>query len=707
MMNKQTLFLAATAALTLLFIPGCGGGGSSDGSGSSSSSGSSSGGSSSTSSSSSSSGSTSSSSGGSSGGAAANIGINVGSALDWETNRVFADVMKTSRNWRDTTSSYELTTLDADGWPQQDAAIPVWHGIDQMHGTYALSFTGQATIATQWGSATVTDQAYDTNTNQTTAKLVYTSTDGPGLQLLFTNTRRTAGSATNTGITNVVLKRPTTVGGSQSYTTEVFHAPFIAALASFSVLRTMDFTATNWNPAVTWSDRTRPGHASQQVGNPAIAAGGWQGRGGAWEYTVLLANQTGKDLWISVPVGANDDYITKLAQLMKYGSNGVNPYTSTQAAPVWPGLAAGRKLYVEFSNELWNTGFQQAHTNHTAAQAEVGAGNSPINFDGDTNDWNWACRRTAKRTVEISNIFRSVWGDAAMMTQIRPVLMSQLTYADGPLLQGMIMMMNYYANPSRVATPQLPNYYVYGLGGSAYYGPSNTSSVNNIFSTMGAGFESALQRDADWALAFGLKRIAYEGGPGFDRTNNGTTDGNFAAAWADNRMNQAVVTQQTTWNRNAGDLLVYFTITGDYQWGFMSDVLTPTSPKMAGITAITAAAPAASTYGTPIPATLAASSAAVPPTWAGGGTNMSQRSWLGYPVHVSAAGAFRIALTAGATTGGQAEILVDGVSIGTVAVPAGTSQALTTPALAVGSHGIIVRNTSGSFTLSQIQVQAN
>jgi hypothetical protein len=38
---------------------------------------------------------------------------------------------------------------------------------------------------------------------------------------------------------------------------------------------------------------------------------------------------------------------------------------------------------------------------------------------------------------------------------------------------------------------------------------------------------------------------------------------------------------------------------------------------------------------------------------------------------------------------------------------AGTSQSLTTPVLAAGSHGIMVRNTAGSFTLSQVQVQAN
>jgi len=55
-------------------------------------------------------------------------------------------------------------------------------------------------------------------------------------------------------------------------------------------------------------------------------------------------------------------------------------------------------------------------------------GGSPLNFDGDTNDWNWAARRTAKRTVEISTIFRRVFGSGAMMARVRPVLESQEGY---------------------------------------------------------------------------------------------------------------------------------------------------------------------------------------------------------------------------------------------------------------------------------------
>ncbi len=637
------------------------------------------------------------------------IGINIGSSLDYETNRIFADAMKTAREWQDPDGEETLSALDDNGWPTQDASICVWHGIGNMQGTYALSFNGQATVRASWGNAAISDQSYDAASNLTTAKLVYSSTDGAGLLLTFTNSKRTASSGTNTGVTNVKLMRPTSVGGSTSYTSEVFTAPFLAALTEFSVLRTMDFTATNANGSSTWAHRTRPLQASQAIGNPSAPAGGWQARGAAWEYAILLANQTGKDLWINIPAQADDEFITKLAQLTRYGSDGSEPYASAQAAPVYPGLDPKPRLYVEFSNEVWNTAgaFSQSQQNHAAAQAEVAAGDSPLDFDGSSNDWYWAWRRTAKRTVDISNIFRAVWGDDAMMTRIRPVLMSQLGYADGPLLQAMLLMVNYYANPDQVANPRMPNYYVYGVGGTAYYNAKDDSSVDAIFTTMADGFVSSLQADANWALAFGLKRIAYEGGPSFDKTSNAARDANLQSAWADPRMSQAIIDQHKAWSQNAGDLLVYFTLAGDdFQWAFMKDVLTPSSPKMEGIVALNAAARSASTYGTPIPATLAGSSAKVPPSWAGGGTSLSQRKWLGFPVHVATPGVFKITLNTTYTAPAEAEVLVDGHGLGKVALSSTASApTVVTPSLSVGSHGIVVRNVAGTFQLSQVVVQ--
>jgi hypothetical protein len=472
----------------------------------------------------------------------------------------------------------------------------------------------------------------------------------------------------------------------------------------------MDFTATNWNGSVDWSDRTRPAHASQAVGNPFAPPppdGNWQGRGAAFEYAILLANQTGKDLWINVPVNATDDFILKLAQLVKYGSNGSTPYTSVQASPAWPPLDPNLRLYVEFSNEVWNSLFQQAQDNHDAAVTEVNAGGSPLDFDGSDNEWYWAWRRTTKRTVDISNIFRSVFGDSAMMSRIRPVLMSQLTYANGPLLQEMLLLVNYYDNPDYVASPHAPSYYVYGVGGTAYYGPTDRSSVDAIFATMADGWVSDLQADANWALSFGLERIAYEGGPGFDRTNDPTIDANLASAWGDPRMKQVIIDEHDVWSQNAGDLLVYFFLAGDFQWGFMEDVLTPASPKMAGITALNSATRSVSTYGTPIPANIEASDFAIPPSWAGGSTTLTQRSWLGFPVFVSSQGVFSVVLNSSNASGAQAEVLVDGNSIGTIAVSDGDTTALITPSLSVGSHGILVRNVAGTFQLNQVKIQTS
>ncbi len=657
-------------------------------------------------------------------GAPPNIGINIGSVLDFDNNRMFADAMKSSRAWASPTnagSTLPTSDLDADGWPTQNASIYVWDGIGSMQGTYALSFTGQATVSPS--SGTIANQAYNSATNQTTAALIYTgSAPNSYLTLAFTNTKRTPSSGTNTGITNVVLMRPSAPGSSTPLpASQIFNPPFLAALTDFSVLRTMDYLATNGNNISAWSDRTRPADASQAMGNPGAPAGGWEGPGGSWEYAVALANATNKDLWINVPVSATSDYITKLAELLLYGSDGTNPYTSPQASPVWAPLNAELKVYVEYSNELWNSAgaFTQSTTNQSAAESEVSTGGSPLNFDGDTNKYDWGYRRTAERIVDISTIFRSLWGDAAMMTTIRPVLESQLGNTQSPLLQGVHLLEDYYNNPTYVGTPHSPGYYIYGLGGSAYYNPTNLSSVDEIFGTMATGLVGDVEQDVDYSLAFGLRRIAYEGGPSLDSTGNSAEDANQAAAWADPRMEGVIASEQKAWNQAGGDLLVYFYLAGtisgstapDYQWAFMSDVLTPTSPKMSGIADIMASPQGPLTYGTPIPATLNAGSANAPPNWLwsdNSNNSMHDYKWTTFSVLVATQGDFAVSITSTtATPGASAEVFVDGNSIGTITVPAsGNTTALPTPALSSGSHGIVVRCVSGAFNMTQVVVQA-
>lgn len=142
----------------------------------------------------------------------------------------------------------------------------------------------------------------------------------------------------------------------------LFHPTFLARIAEapWGFIRLMDWGATNASPVQDWTDRRRPSHIfATGVINPRPPAAGYDGEretGVPYEYMVALANETGKDLWITVPHLATDDFLTRLAQLIRYGSDGANPYTSPVTSPVWPPLAPERKVFVEYSNEIWSWG---------------------------------------------------------------------------------------------------------------------------------------------------------------------------------------------------------------------------------------------------------------------------------------------------------------------------------------------------------------
>lgn len=150
-----------------------------------------------------------------------------------------------------------------------------------------------------------------------------------------------------------------------------FFPPFLAPLRDrqWDNLRMMVAAETNNNPTMHWSERNLPDQFSQadvrSYRDPytgAIAPAPTERHSGiAWEYQVAMANATGLDLWICVPhlAVAGGNHVTKIAQLVRYGSDGVEPYTSDQGAnAAWPGLDPSLSLYIEYSNEIWNGGGQ-------------------------------------------------------------------------------------------------------------------------------------------------------------------------------------------------------------------------------------------------------------------------------------------------------------------------------------------------------------
>ncbi len=253
------------------------------------------------------------------------MGVNLEGVADWTPQPFFADLIKQGRAWNVIGSLSTPAPVDANGWPTADAQIVVATPPAMVARTepYKLSFVGNATVSALGG--TIANKAYDAATNTTTADVFITASD-PAQPHLNDNFFLSF-SGQPGGVKQVRLLRP---GHAPS---EIFSRDLLARISWFSTLRLIAFLGPG-NSQVTantdreWSDRGLPGYSLQTVDAPA------------WEFVTLLANAAKKDVWIGIPYYASDDYITKLAQLFKYGSDGVNPYTSQQTNPVYPPLAS-------------------------------------------------------------------------------------------------------------------------------------------------------------------------------------------------------------------------------------------------------------------------------------------------------------------------------------------------------------------------------
>jgi len=505
---------------------------------------------------------------------AANLGVNLGVVSDWDPGQPFADAMKSARHFGSASAPYdEQAPVDAQGWPTGDAGVVVMVGIPNMGGTYRLSFTGNAAVSLVGAADAgthVANAAYDPGSHQTTADVVV----GPAEVNLFLSFTGQAG-----GVKDVQLLRPGHTAG------EIFSQPFLARLAKFGAVRFMDFTQANGNPQAEWADRSRPGYASQQKRPDG------QGAGAAWEYVVLLANQAGKDIWINVPHQASDAYVTKLAQLLRYGSDGVEPYAAPQASPAYPPLAPGLKVYVEWSNELWNGGFSQSTWLDAQTDAAIAANDTDLVYDGNTAHYAVKFRVVGRRSMQISNLFRGVFGDAEMMTRVRPVLPAQLANA-GTLSEPLA----YLAARHGGAAP-----YLYAVTGAAYVtvfdddaGARADLTVDGIFAEMTSYAEvnahTWMKTFAKLASDHGVKLVAYEGGQHL--TGNGSTAAKLAAQ-VDPRMKDVLLLNYANWYASGGELFIYYNICSGWSrygaWGLSADITSEAGPKWAAIAELAAA----------------------------------------------------------------------------------------------------------------------
>ena len=130
-----------------------------------------------------------------------------------------------------------------------------------------------------------------------------------------------------------------------------FLAEFLDFCRPFHCLRFMDWGATNNSLQERWADRKQPSFYTMvaSTGDPEGTWGpppstfNYKFAGGvAYEYMIQLCNTVKSDMWLCIPHRATDDYILRLARLVKQN------------------LDPGLKVYIEYSNEIWNWQFHQA-----------------------------------------------------------------------------------------------------------------------------------------------------------------------------------------------------------------------------------------------------------------------------------------------------------------------------------------------------------
>jgi hypothetical protein len=568
------------------------------------------------------------------------MGINLEFVLDYARSEVFVDCIKSARTFGSADAPWdEKAPVDKDGWPTGDAGTVVMADTPVPIGQYLFTCNGRCTVGTPCPNVSVQGQGYDRATNRTNALINVAS----GADHFFITFKGTQG-----GIKNIKLFRP----GYRALQETTFTKEFLNAIAPFQTLRLMDFTRTNTNDAVEWADRTKPTDALQSGK-----------RGVAWEYGIELANKSKKDLWINVPVNASDDYVRQLAKLLK------------------DKLDPDRVVYVEYSNEVWNSIFPQFKANFDAAKAEVARDRdgSTLNDHGqDRNEYYWAWKRVGKRLVEIAAIFKQVWGDDALNTRIRPVLASQAANAFMLRMQVDYVEKNY--GPAYKT--------IYGIAGAPYLGLSEKFS-NNDKLTVDQIFAEGIPDQMKWvrevtgnyqvvARYYRLHNMCYEGGMGIEGEH--AVDAKIAAN-RDPRIADALKTYFDRWNSLGGDQFMYFNLAGPYgkfgNWGLLEELRKP-SPKMKAIQEIVAAPMPPVSVGTPVPGAIDAVKA---DAREGGGAEKSDDgsqhlaylkdgNWCDFLLLVKDPGMYDLTVqSASDNAAGRLELSLSDTPLGTVAAP--------------------------------------
>ncbi len=308
----------------------------------------------------------------------------------------------------------------------------------------------------------------------------------------------------------------------------VFNPKFKEDLKNYGVIRFMDWNMTNNSVVEKWSDRVLASDCF------------WGGsKGVPYEYQIQLSNETDKDIWLTVPHLADDDYVARLARLVKEK------------------LKPNLRVWVEYSNEVWNGGFKQSKYANEVLRPRYGLANGSQAY--------------GRRSAEIFDIFTKEFADPRRVVR---VLAGQAVYS-GVLEQALIGATVDGKLKADVAA--VAPYFLVDVDKLYQRHLAGTVDLNEVYPELHRSIDSVLANVAkNQALAakHGLPLVSYEGGqhlvarPGEQHNNQSFVD-LLQQINRDPRMGDAYAYLLDKWYGLGGKTFTFFNDVGPgSKWGY-------------------------------------------------------------------------------------------------------------------------------------------
>lgn len=302
--------------------------------------------------------------------------------VDFYAPYMFTDLFKQSRDWLPQSSSMwdtgesEMLDLDEHGWvrslPATDETSTQYDWVatqigDATYpaGQYRVYYDGEGVI--EYGFAAVKNELLSTPAYDVIDVTPHDA--GIVVRIMETNPADY--------IRNIRVLMP----GFDAATAPTFHPDFIDNLAIYDTIRFTQWQHTNTimgeeSLLGSFMDRPKPTDAryTSEQGVPI-------------EIMVELVNELGSDVWFNMRHDASDEYITEFARSIR------------------DSLGSEQSAYIEYSNEVWNTGFYQSEWIET--QAEVMWPDSPVSSLEKRLNW------YGMRSAQTCDLWQTAWGEEA------------------------------------------------------------------------------------------------------------------------------------------------------------------------------------------------------------------------------------------------------------------------------------------------------